>query len=269
LEIIVSDNALHTEIEAICVQYSGVEYVRNPEIGQFLNFDNCVSLARGQLVKFLLDDDLLKPNCVSLSVKAYAACPPESKPSLIASSYEGIKEDGTVFRRRGLQISKPYVLFSKGYVQQLMVMLSNNLCGPLTSVTIPAASFEALGANHFRRRAETAVRGLVDLATYIDLGSIGPLLYIRDPLVQVRQNRYQLSNWRSNPDAVLTLTASEAIVREAVGKKLISPEDVPRALEKVAQKYRRWIHVYPHLRREAERIEAEVALAGLLATDPE
>jgi len=68
LEIIVSDDSPG---EAIGAQVAGandprVRYVKNPvRLGFGANFTQCFTLARGEMVKFLNDDDRLRPGCAA------------------------------------------------------------------------------------------------------------------------------------------------------------------------------------------------------------
>jgi len=67
LEIVVCDDSAGTAIEA-ATRAAGdarVRYQRNPRnLGFSGNFTECFRQARGELVKFLNDDDLLEPRCV-------------------------------------------------------------------------------------------------------------------------------------------------------------------------------------------------------------
>lgn len=53
-----------------------VRYVRNPtRLGFSANFTQCFSLARGELIKFLNDDDRLRPRCVETLARVLAGNP--------------------------------------------------------------------------------------------------------------------------------------------------------------------------------------------------
>ena len=68
LEIVVCDDSPGGAIEA-ATRAAGderVRYVRNPRrLGFGANFSRCLELAQGRLVKFLNDDDRLRPGCVA------------------------------------------------------------------------------------------------------------------------------------------------------------------------------------------------------------
>jgi glycosyltransferase involved in cell wall biosynthesis len=68
LEVVVCDDSPGTAIEAAVrgARDSRVRYERNaPRRGFGANFSHCLELARGELVKFLNDDDRLRPGCVA------------------------------------------------------------------------------------------------------------------------------------------------------------------------------------------------------------
>ena len=66
LEIVVCDDSPGPRIGEVVAQAADprVRYVRNPSnLGFFANFTQCFRLARGRYVKFLNDDDRLRPRC--------------------------------------------------------------------------------------------------------------------------------------------------------------------------------------------------------------
>jgi len=68
LEIVVCDDSPGGAIEATvaAARDPRVRYVKNPErLGFSGNFTQCFTLARGEMVKFLNDDDRLRPGCVA------------------------------------------------------------------------------------------------------------------------------------------------------------------------------------------------------------
>lgn len=78
-EIIVCDDSEGEAIAAIVdsrAVRADIRYVRNPERLQARkNFEKCLSLARGEYVKFLNDDDVLEPDCVATLLGAFQRAP--------------------------------------------------------------------------------------------------------------------------------------------------------------------------------------------------
>jgi glycosyltransferase involved in cell wall biosynthesis len=74
-EIIVCDDSDGSEIEATArarAKRRDVRYLRNAvRLGPRGNFIKCFESARGEFVKFLCDDDLLAPTCVSSLLDAF------------------------------------------------------------------------------------------------------------------------------------------------------------------------------------------------------
>src|SRR5688500_6704463 len=63
-ELIVVDNASTDDTQAVLARYDDprLRVVRNPSnLGLFGNFERCLELAGGELVKFLASDDWLHP----------------------------------------------------------------------------------------------------------------------------------------------------------------------------------------------------------------
>lgn len=76
LEIVVCDDSPGDAIEAAARAPGDarVRYVRNAQrLGFGANFSRCLELARGKLVKFLNDDDRLRPGCVAALASALEA----------------------------------------------------------------------------------------------------------------------------------------------------------------------------------------------------
>jgi glycosyltransferase involved in cell wall biosynthesis len=74
LEIVVCDDSPGTRIGVISSSTGDarVRYVRNPvRLGFGGNFTECLHQARGELIKYLNDDDRLKPGCVAVLAGAF------------------------------------------------------------------------------------------------------------------------------------------------------------------------------------------------------
>jgi len=78
LEIVVCDDSPGDAIGRAVAQANDprVRYVRNPSnLGFGANFTQCFSLARGEMIKFLNDDDRLRPGCAAALSSVLAANP--------------------------------------------------------------------------------------------------------------------------------------------------------------------------------------------------
>lgn len=79
IEIIICDDCENDGIEKIAASRAGlasIQYIRNPErLRARKNYEKCLSLAHGEYVKFLNDDDVLAPQCIEKFVAAFAQIP--------------------------------------------------------------------------------------------------------------------------------------------------------------------------------------------------
>jgi hypothetical protein len=79
VEIIVCDDSEGAEVEAMvssrCAR-APINYYRNePRLRARLNYEKLLSLARGEYIKFLNDDDLLAPDCIAALLKPFCEIP--------------------------------------------------------------------------------------------------------------------------------------------------------------------------------------------------
>ena len=79
IEIIICDDFEGETIAAMAASRAAqarIQYVKNPHRFQARkNFEKCLSLARGEYVKFLNDDDVLEPDCVATLLAAFLQVP--------------------------------------------------------------------------------------------------------------------------------------------------------------------------------------------------
>ena len=75
LEILISDDGSTDHTMALIKKYqqdhANIRLVQNPNPGMVNNWNHCIEQASGEWIKFLFQDDLLKPDCVE---KMLAAC---------------------------------------------------------------------------------------------------------------------------------------------------------------------------------------------------
>ncbi|WP_052420963.1 glycosyltransferase family 2 protein [Paraburkholderia ferrariae] len=80
IEIVVTDDSTTDDTEALVVnyqsKYDNIRYVRNrPGLGAARNFRKCMSLARGEYINYLMDDDLFHPEKIERMMAIVAADP--------------------------------------------------------------------------------------------------------------------------------------------------------------------------------------------------
>ncbi len=105
VEIIVCDDSSGVEIERIATAAHArpVRYERNPHrLGGRGNFNRCLALAQGEFIKFLNDDDRLRPECVEKLATQLIRYPDIA----LATSRRGrIDENGQVLQDRESNLS--------------------------------------------------------------------------------------------------------------------------------------------------------------------
>ena len=72
-EIIITDNSTNTESAEMAAKWKDtrVHYYKNEgNVGPVVSSNRAVSLAAGKYIKFLMDDDLIKPRCLELMAQA-------------------------------------------------------------------------------------------------------------------------------------------------------------------------------------------------------
>jgi len=182
LEVLVVDNCSADDtsgvVDEFCRTDSRVRYVRNEtNLGLVGNLNRCLELARGVYVKYLLADDLLEPDCVTTMVRAL-----ESSPGvvLVACRRQLVNLDLQPTRIAGLRTLSglldgrrmiEYTLFNGNYIGE-----------PTATLIRRQDSLRGFSAD-FKR--------LVDVEMWFHLLEKGELLYLDQPLVQVRQHDSQ------------------------------------------------------------------------------
>src|SRR5687767_7944179 len=77
VEILISDDGSTDEtLQIVCKyqqQYPHIRLVKNPNRGMVNNWNNCIIESKGEWIKFLFQDDLLKPACVEKMLDACVA----------------------------------------------------------------------------------------------------------------------------------------------------------------------------------------------------
>ena len=252
IEIVVSDDCPDDKIAEACGEFKNLKYSRNPRPGHYSNFDRCIALAEGSLIKFLFDDDLLEPNCVSEMVAAFLSN--NTPVALVACRYHQIDEAGRFLARRGFEVEHTVNVLSDAIAVKSILFHTTNFIGSLSSTLFPRALTEELGPEYFTRRMRGGARGLSDVAFYFDIRNSGDVIYLDRTLVQFRLSRFNLSNADSNVAAQLTLTAWEELLMEAGESSLLSATGVSHAVQTLVQRYKRLEGRFPELVARRERL---------------
>jgi len=192
LEIVVCDDSPGTAIGAAVERAADarVRYVRNARnLGFAVNFTQCFRLARGELVKFLNDDDRLRPDCVAILAAALAA-----DPSLtLATSRRGvIDEEGRAQPDVAgtTPISHVSGPMDGRKLGDFVLVNSMNLIGEPSTVLFRRDRVDLEGDSLFRWR-EREYHCLADLSLWLRLLAKGPAYYHSTALSEYRRHAGQ------------------------------------------------------------------------------
>ncbi|HEB97134.1 MAG TPA: glycosyltransferase family 2 protein [Sedimenticola thiotaurini] len=251
-EIVVSDNCPSGDVRELVERYPGIRYHPNPVRGVYANFRNCIRLARGEYVKFLLDDDLLAPSCVEQMLRGFVE---HRDATLVTASYLVIDGEG---RQQAVRRLEDRLLVSTpGGAAAPMLMSARNPVGPLTTSMFRRRSLPlGLGPWFFTTAAPDRYLGLIDMAVILDLAFQGRVVMFPEPLSAMRSHPGQLSNPAANPRLVHSITSWHPLVEDAWDFGLISADQRWQALQAVVALYHRFDHLFPELEEKRVRLEA-------------
>jgi glycosyltransferase involved in cell wall biosynthesis len=192
LEIVVCDDSPGREIEdeVVAARDARVRYLRNRgRLGFEGNFTECLRQARGELVKFLNDDDRLRPDCVARLADAFHAHP---RLRLATSRRQVIDENGAA--RADLPATSP-VSYASCVIEglelgDLALVNSLNLIGEPSTVMFRRDDVEAEAGGVFTWGGKS-YHCLADLSLWLRLLARGNAYYDASPLSEYRVHRGQ------------------------------------------------------------------------------
>jgi glycosyltransferase involved in cell wall biosynthesis len=206
-EIIVSDDSPGNAISAIVSRCSDarIRYQRNATpFGPAGNYIELFRLAKGDYIKYLNDDDLLEPHCVSRLAAILARFP---HVSLATSSRQRIDERGIPMPND--HVTRPVVdkdcIVSGQYANSLLYQGGNFIGEPSTAM-FRKQQMQGLGGGPFDVFGATILWN-VDMAMWMKLLSAGDLAYLVTPLSRFRIHGEQV---QKNPNYAHDLGAGLA-----------------------------------------------------------
>jgi glycosyltransferase involved in cell wall biosynthesis len=186
-EIVVSDDSDDSLIEecVLAADDPRVRYARNPtRLGFEGNFTRCLREARGELVKFLNDDDRLRADCIARLAAAFADRPGLR---LATSRRHVIDANGTV--RPDIPATSPVSFVScvtAGIeLGDLALMNGLNLIGEPSTVMFRRADVDSEARGIFTWGG-TAYRCLADMSLWLRLLARGEAYYSAAALSEYR-----------------------------------------------------------------------------------
>lgn len=194
IEIIVSDNCPTEDIKTLVDIFSEkkeITYYRNPE-KIHKNIHTCFELAKGKYIKFLLDDDLLHPECVEKMVRVFNKY--DKKVSLVTSKRNRIDSFDTRLEDDP-STKEHFINDTYMHSQELVDFMLVNLTNIIGEFSTAMFRKEDLinEKPHFFSILNHEYKWLIDMSCWLNLLSKGNGFYISEPLSYFRQHDQQNS----------------------------------------------------------------------------
>jgi glycosyltransferase involved in cell wall biosynthesis len=262
VEILVSDNCPTEAIETICRKFPGVIYQRCP----LKHTDNVVAAlfsAKGDLIKPLLDGDLLHPFCVERMVAAMQSA---SNVELVFSASQVINIDNQRTETR-----RPYEAHGSltGLeMHRTMTLGMRNFVGELSSILFRREKLWKIGTREmFRFGGHDFTSGLADLAFYCQLADGGAVFYVDEELTYFRRDDRVASKSNANSDLGYCFSDYVDLLVASYIKEIITAAEIAGMREHVQALAGRLGMVFPQVSASCERYLA--FLETLQVQEPE
>ncbi len=200
-EIIVADDSPGAEIRTIVQEYAkrcGIRYVKNdPVEGPALNYQKLFEISTGDYVKYLNDDDILLPGCVTKLARVLTDMPGVA---LVTSYRQMINEDGVV-QPDGINraaVVETSALINGQYAAHCVVLGMTNYIGEPSTTMFRKRDLASFGPALFDFFGQE-ILGNVDVVMWLKLLSAGDLCYLAAPFSQFRSHAEQVGK---NPTQV-------------------------------------------------------------------
>ena len=238
-EVVVCDDSkgrsIANHVEA--VRDERVRYIRNESrLGFEGNFTRCLAEARGELVKFLNDDDRLRPMCIARLAEAFDRYP---EVTLATSRRQVIDEAGNV--RADIApttpISHATCTIEGAELANLVLVNSLNVIGEPSTVMFRRADVVVESGGLFTWGGKS-YRCLADLSLWLRLLAKGRAFWCATPLSDYRVHAEQEQR-RGGIDCITERFDLAKQAREA--GFLGEPEQFNAALERVDALAKIWI----------------------------
>ncbi|WP_162515379.1 glycosyltransferase [Paenibacillus pinistramenti] len=198
IEILICDNSEDGRTQLMVDYYqtvlgpSRIKYIKNDtNIGPAANQLKCCTLASGEYINYLMDDDLLHPEKIKRMAHYLNT---RSEVSLVTSRKKIIDSDGKLVRLSPRKI--PFAVpdgeaaFIKGQSAiEALLQTRHNYIGEPTTVLFRKSSLQEPFGSFCGSRALNNV----DVATWLSLLASGDMVYIGEPLSSFRKHPNQIS----------------------------------------------------------------------------
>lgn len=272
-EIIVSDDCPTDAIQKIVAEFGAhVTYLRNPNPGCWgiNNLQNLMSVAKGDYIKFLFDDDILHPFCTQYLVEALEET--SDKNVKLAFSARRTIDD----RNHPIELINPFGITSptvregREIIRQMATTLLNQI-GEFTTVLFRKQDLVGTGGNvEFMTIDGRLCPGLADVAVFAHLCAKGNAVILPDTLSYFRVHPASNSNPDKNGNWPNLITDWRLVIDLAARERFIDASELYAAYLHLVEHIKAWRHAYPEFGAAFEReLEDIAASSQTLALVPE
>jgi predicted O-linked N-acetylglucosamine transferase (SPINDLY family)/glycosyltransferase involved in cell wall biosynthesis len=262
IEIIVSDDCPDDGIKNIVDRYRSVAniwYERNPKPDGtgYHNCLNCLRLARGKYIKFLFDDDVLMPFCLQYMVDVFSTNV-ALNPRLVLSERWTIDSNNSYTGIYQLPLTGLNDI-TDTWVERNMALNRGNALGELTTAMFQREdSFGNDGLPLFDNIDGRQMRGLGDVALFINLSRLGRVLYISLPLSCFRKHGDSNSAAKDSKWFHKLFTDWEIVIEQALAYGRITLEEAIASLEALEQQNRIRETILPLLQGHSDQLAKKI-----------
>ena len=197
IEIVICDDSEGDAIPAMAASRAGratIRFEKNPQrLRARRNYEKCLSLVRGEYVKFLNDDDMLEPECVARLVEAF-----QQVPDLVLATSHRFRIDANSRVIEDMPATRPVVardVVVEGVsLANAVIMHGLNFIGEPSTAMFRKCDFEPRpdldGERPFHFNGEE-VRGAIDFAMWSRLLVQGNAAFLEARLSRFRVHSEQ------------------------------------------------------------------------------
>lgn len=264
-EIIISDDCPTDAIQKIVAEFgTHVTYLRNPNPGSWgiNNIRHIMSVAKGDYIKFLFDDDILHPFCTQYLVEALEET--ADRNVKLAFSPRCTIDD----RNRSIELINPVAITSKTVmegreiIRQMARTLLNQI-GEFTTVLFRKQDLiEADGSVQFMTIGGTLCPGLADVAVFAHLCAKGNAVIVPETLSYFRVHPASNSNPDKNGNWPNLITDWRLVIDLAARERIIEASELYAAYAYLVENIKSWRYAYPQFRDAFERELEDIAASS-------
>jgi hypothetical protein len=246
IEIVICDDSEGETIPAMVESRAGrasIRYAKNPQrLRARMNYEKCLSLARGEYVKFLNDDDVLEPGCVAQLVNVF-----QQVPDLVLATSHRFRIDAQSRVIDDMPATRPIVtrdvIVDGISLANAAIMYGLNFIGEPSTAMFRKRDFERRpildGERPFHFNGEE-VRGAIDFAMWSRLLVQGNAAFLKARLSRFRVHSEQA---QARP---------EVVARSVAGIRALQRQWVELGLFRSLPPHLLRLHSFPRSNAEAD-----------------